>query len=90
MKRTRILSALLIIILSLVLIPNMVNAADEKFSLEKQSVDVKLNGSTFLNYNGGNGNITWKSSDTSVATVEKRNSKSFKSWNSNNNSYKWK
>ena len=70
MKKTRYLIVLLIIIFSVLLIPNMVNAAEEKFSLEAQSVDIALNGSKFLNCTGGTGDITWKSSDTSVATVE--------------------
>ena len=40
------------------------------FTLDKESVDVILNGSKWISYTGGTGTITWESSDESVATVE--------------------
>lgn len=47
-----------------------VYAADTAFSLNKESMDVRLNGKGYLSYSGGTGTVTWSSSDTSVATVE--------------------
>lgn len=40
------------------------------FTIEKESVDVILNGSKWISYTGGTGIITWESSDESIATVE--------------------
>lgn len=50
-----------------------VNASDTGFSLKSDSIDVSLNGSAYISYEGGEGLVTWESSDTSVATVENGN-----------------
>jgi len=47
-----------------------VYATDEPFTIENESVDVRLNGTKWISYEGGSGTITWESSDTTVATVE--------------------
>ena len=45
--------------------------AENKFAFDKDSFDVKLNGSTYLLYNGGTGAVTsWTSGDSSIATVD--------------------
>lgn len=63
---------IIISILSLIFIMMFgikVYATDEPFSLEQESVDVRLNGTKWIAYEGGSGTITWESSDTTVATV---------------------
>lgn len=45
-----------------------VNAAD--FSFEVQSIDVTLNGTRYISFSGGDGEITWKSDDDSIASVD--------------------
>lgn len=44
--------------------------AEDTFSLEKESINVNLNGTAYLYYSGGSGSITWTSSDSSIATVD--------------------
>lgn len=44
--------------------------AETKFALEKTDIEVDLNGTASLWYNGGTGTITWASKDPSIATVE--------------------
>lgn len=44
--------------------------ADTPFSLDKESIDVKLNGTGVISFSGGTGSITWNSKDPSIATVE--------------------
>lgn len=44
--------------------------AEGGFSLDKESLNVKLNGTGYLSPIGGSGTTTWTSSDPSVATVE--------------------
>lgn len=64
---------LLIVVLMALLIAIIfhvkVYATDTGFTLQKESVNVTLNGSTFISFSGGTGTVTWKSSDTSIATV---------------------
>ena len=45
-----------------------VNAAN--FSFEEQSIDVTLNATRFISFNGGEGEITWESDDDSIASVD--------------------
>lgn len=47
-----------------------VNAETSAFSLEKDSVDVVLNGTQHISYSGGTGTVTWTSADISIATVD--------------------
>ena len=59
-----------IILIALITIFNgKVYAETSKFSFDKESVDVTLNGTKYISYTGGTGSITWSSSDTSIATV---------------------
>ncbi len=44
-----------------------VNAAN--FSFEEQSLDVRLNATSDISFSGGEGEITWKSDDDSIASV---------------------
>ncbi len=43
---------------------------NDKFSFENENINVELNTSEYITYSGGSGDITWASSDTSIATVE--------------------
>lgn len=73
MKVSFIRKMLIIVILALFVVVFQhvdVYATDNVFTLDKEKVDVYLNGSTRISYTGGTGDITWESSDTSVATVE--------------------
>ena len=73
MKVSFIRKMLIIAILALFIVAFQhvdVYATDNVFTLDKEKVDVYLNGSTHIFYTGGTGDITWESSDTSVATVE--------------------
>ena len=45
--------------------------ADTNFSFEENSINVVLNGTKYIFYNGGTGNITWSSEDNSIASVDK-------------------
>ena len=62
-------SIILIMIFALIGLISNVNAEGTSFSLEKDSIDIVLNGTKYLSYSGGAGTITWTSSDTSIATV---------------------
>ncbi len=44
--------------------------AETKFTFEKTNIEVGLNGTVSLWYNGGTGTITWASKDPSIAKVE--------------------
>lgn len=70
-KTNKKLIFIMIIVAFFIMLFNFkVYAADTAFSLDKESMDIPLNGKRFLSSSGGSGTITWKSSDTSVATVE--------------------
>lgn len=73
------LKLILTIAFILIAIVNIkVYAENETFSIQEQTLNVKLNGTGILHYSGGEGTITWKSSDPSVATVEKGEIKGLK------------
>lgn len=44
--------------------------AEAVFSFEEQSVNVNLNGTKSISFNGGSGAITWTSEDDSIASVD--------------------
>lgn len=69
-NKTKFLIIMIIMLFLIILVNINVYAADDTFTLETNTVDVKLNGTKWLSYSGGNGTITWKSSDTTIATVE--------------------
>lgn len=56
-------------ILLLLALSSKVNS-ETNFSLEKDNYDIRLNGTTYIYYSGGTGEITWTSQDPSIATVE--------------------
>lgn len=60
----------IVIAILIVLLCNVNAYAEDTFTLEKESVDVKLNGTAYISYTGGSGAITWESSDETVATIE--------------------
>lgn len=60
----------IIIAICIVLLFNVYVYAEDAFTLSKESVDVRLNGTAYISYTGGSGTVTWSSSDTSVATVD--------------------
>lgn len=62
-------SMILIAFLLLLGLSSSVNA-ETNFSFEQDSVDVRLNGTTYILYNGGTGTVTWTSGDTSIATID--------------------
>lgn len=62
-------SIILVILLLFLGLGNKVQA-DTPFSLDKESIDVKLNGTGVISFSGGTGSITWNSEDPSIATVE--------------------
>lgn len=47
-----------------------VYAEDSNFTLNKESMTIRLNGTGYLSYSGGSGSITWESSDPTIATVD--------------------
>ncbi len=57
------------IILLMIGLSHTVNA-ETNFSLEQDSVDVRLNETKYLSYSGGTGTIIWTSKDPSIATVD--------------------
>lgn len=67
-KKIFILMSLLLIFLAVLSVK--VSAETTKFTFEKDNIEVVINGSKYISYSGGTGNITWTSSDPSVATVE--------------------
>ncbi len=67
-KKIFILMSLLLIFLAILSVK--VSAETTKFTFEKDNIEVVINGSKYISYSGGTGNITWTSSDPSVATVE--------------------
>ena len=69
-NKTKFLIIMIIMLFLIILVNINVYAADDTFTLETNTVDVKLNGTKWLSYSGGSGTITWKSSDTTIATVE--------------------
>ena len=64
--KIKIMVIILGIIMVLFLCNNKVNA---EFAFSEQSIEVKLNGRKDILYIGGSGNITWKSNDSSIVTV---------------------
>lgn len=68
--KVKIVLVLTVVFFILTLANINVYAEEGSFALEKETVDVRLNGSTFLSTTGGTGTTTWESSDPTVATVE--------------------
>ena len=74
------LVALVITIMTILFIMmcNVSVNAESNFSLDKDSVDVTLNGTKYISYSGGTGTVTWSSADTSIATVDNGSVKGLK------------
>ena len=72
MKKTinrKLLIILSILLISLIIFEVKAWAEEAKFALDKESKEIFLNGFGTINYTGGSGEITWKSSDDSIVTV---------------------
>ena len=63
------ISVVLIAIILLMGLTSIVNA-ENNFSFDQDSFDVKLNGTKYLSYTGGTGTVTWSSGNSSIATVD--------------------
>lgn len=70
--KTKWLMILVAMIFILLILGTHANAETEPFTLSEESVDVYLNGSSYLYGSGGDTSesVTWESADTSIATVE--------------------
>lgn len=70
MRNTKKVVTILVLIILLVFLANIEVYADEtNFTFEEESFNIGLNGVKNIIYSGGTGDITWESSDDTVATV---------------------
>jgi len=71
MRKTKIYSMILVLLLALLIVNVNAYATDTtSFALNSESINVTLNGSGFISYVGGDGLVTWESSDENIVTVE--------------------
>ena len=68
LKNKKIIFIILIAVFCIFLL-NTISFADS-FSLDKNSIDVSLNGRAYISTSGGSGTTTWSSKDPSIATVD--------------------
>lgn len=71
MRKTKIYSIILVLLFVLLVFNVSVYATETaSFALSLESINVTLNGTNFISYEGGDGLVTWESSDEDIATVE--------------------
>lgn len=67
--KKKLLIVLFMVLATLTIFNIKVYATNESFSLDKESINIVLNGTRYISYTGGTGDVIWESSDTTVATV---------------------
>lgn len=66
----RIMFTVFVILFMTFLFNLQANAAVENFTIDDENIELQLNATKLLTYQGGSGDVTWESNNQGVATVE--------------------